>query len=377
MSGRVKAAVNQGVPEPGISVEQERALSDALFSSIGQGAIVTDSLGRVSHINQAALQILGFDQEDLLGKWYPDALVAEDESGQRLEYIDRPIAEVFITGQSVFRKLYYLRKDGSRVAVALTVSPVLLEGKPIGAIQVFRDITDEVRLNRAKDEFISLASHQLRTPATSVKQYLGMLLDGYTGELTKQQKKFLMVAYQNNERQLRIINDLLKVAAADAGIVALNKERTDLIPIINHIIEDQAAKFATKNQQIDFRHQQKRLYINVDKDTFRMALENLIDNAHKYTHPDKKIEISAAKTGQEVSIAVKDQGTGIPQGDFKKLFQKFSRLNNPLSITSGGTGLGLYWTRQIIELHGGKVSVKSKVGKGTTFTVTLKTKSKV
>lgn len=374
MSEHTKTPEKQGGAAASINVDQEKALSRALFSSIGQGAVVTDSLGRVSRVNQAALQILGFEQEDLMGKWYPDALVAEDETGKRLDYIERPIAEVFLTGKTVFRKLYYRRKDGSRVAVALTVSPVLLEGKPIGAIQIFRDISEEVRLNRAKDEFISLASHQLRTPATSVKQYLGMLMDGYTGELTKQQKQMLKIAYQNNERQLRIINDLLKVAAADAGIVALHKERTDLIQLIKQIIEDQTAKFAAKNQQVYFRHQQQHVFAHIDRDTFRMALENLIDNAHKYTLPDKKIEVSVARAGRHVHIAIKDEGMGIGQGDFKKLFQKFSRLNNPLSISSGGTGLGLYWTRQIIELHGGEITVKSQIGKGSTFTIIMGSK---
>lgn len=353
------------------TIEHATAIADALFLSIGEGAIVIDSAGKVNRINQAALNILGYARDDLLGRWYPGAVVAEDEAGRRLSYMERPIAEVFFTGRSVFRKMQFRRKDRSRVSVALTVSPVLQEGRPIGAIEIFRDITEEVRLNRAKDEFISLASHQLRTPATSVKQYLGMLLEGYAGKLTEAQRHFLITANQSNERQLRIIDDLLKVAVADAGTIVLKKTRVNLIPLIKAVIADQTSKFQAKNLNVLLRHDQPQVYAHVDKDAFRMVLENLIDNAQKYTYAGKRIEIAVTKNGQQVDISIKDQGTGIDRSDFEKLFQKFSRLSNPLSIASGGTGLGLYWVRQIVDLHGGSISVESEVGKGTTFILSV------
>jgi PAS domain S-box-containing protein len=353
------------------AIEQEKAIADALFLSIGEGAIVIDAEGRVNRVNQAALTILGFEREELLGKWYPAAVVAEDEAGRRLPYIERPIAEVFFTGKSVFRKMQFKRKDRTRVTVALTVSPVLLDGKPIGAIEIFRDITEEVRLNRAKDEFISLASHQLRTPATSVKQYLGMLLEGYAGKLSEAQRHFITTANHSNERQLRIIDDLLKVAVADAGTMVLKKGRVNLVPLIKTVIADQGSKFTAKNLRVSFIHQEPQVYAYVDKNAFRMVLENLIDNAQKYTYAGKSIEIAVTKNGQQVDISIKDQGTGIDRNDFEKLFQKFSRLNNPLSIASGGTGLGLYWVRQIVDLHGGNISVESEVGKGTTFILSV------
>lgn len=353
------------------AIEHEKAIADALFLSIGEGAIVTNSEGKVSRVNQAALNILGFEAEDLLGKWYPDTVIAEDENGKQLAYIERPIAEVFFRGRSVFRKLQYRRKDDTRVSVALTVSPVFLDGKPIGAIEIFRDITEEVRLTKAKDEFISLASHQLRTPATSVKQYIGMLLEGFAGRLTQGQKQLLHTAYQSNERQIRIIDDLLKVAIADAGNITLKKEKVDLVPLVQAVIDEQAAKFATKNQRVSFAYRQPEVHAVVDRNAFRMVLENLIDNAHKYTYPDKKIKVSVSKNGSRVDVKVKDEGTGIHADDFERLFQKFSRLNNPLSIASGGTGLGLYWVRHIIDLHGGAIKVESELEKGTTFTLTI------
>lgn len=354
-------------------IAHEKAIADALFLSIGEGAIVIDEEGKVSRVNQAALSILGFERDELVGKWYPAAVVAEDEAGRRLPYIERPIAEVFFTGRSVFRKMQLRRKDKTKISVALTVSPVLLDGRPIGAIEVFRDITEEVRLARAKDEFISLASHQLRTPATSVKQYLGMLLEGYAGRLTEAQKQFILTANHSNERQLRIIDDLLKVAVADAGSMVLHKARVNLVPLIKTVIADQAAKFDAKKLRVLFAPQKPEVYAYVDRDAFRMVLENLIDNAQKYTYPGKCIYIGVTKNGQQADISIKDEGTGIDRNDFEKLFQKFSRLSNPLSIASGGTGLGLYWVRQIVDLHGGNISVESEVGKGTTFILSVGT----
>lgn len=351
--------------------ERKKAEAEALLFSIGEGAIVTDANGRVSHINQAALKILRIKERDIIGKWYPGEVIAEDEKGHQIVNIERPIVEVFMTGATVFRKLYYRRKDGTRVAVALTVSPVLLNGKPIGAIEVFRDITDEVNLDRAKDEFISLASHQLRTPATGVKQYIGMLLEGYAGELTSEQKRFAQIAYESNDRQLKIIDDILKIATADSGKLALEKKRTNLVPLIESVIRDHASKLSERDQTVTFDPSVPSLHAMIDKDSMRMVLDNLLDNAHKYTHPGKNITISLKKNTRTIQIAIKDEGIGISEEDFDKLFKKFSRLSNSLSISAGGTGVGLYWVKKVVELHNGIITVSSKPDIGTTFSVKL------
>src|SRR5690348_11803757 len=135
-----KAKSPMPVPKEG------QAEADALFLSIGEGAIVTDAQGRISRVNQAALRILGFKEEELLGKWYPEAVIAEDSAGNVLANYDRPIAQVFLTGESVTARIYYRRQDGSSVPVSLNVAPVLMDKKPIGAIEVFRDITQELAL---------------------------------------------------------------------------------------------------------------------------------------------------------------------------------------------------------------------------------------
>ncbi|MGI9027808.1 MAG: ATP-binding protein [Candidatus Saccharimonadales bacterium] len=228
-----------------------------------------------------------------------------------------------------------------------------------------------LEINQSKDEFISLASHQLRTPATGVKQYIGMLLEGYCGDLTDTQRRLLETAHESNERQLNIVNDLLNVAQVDAGKITLRKKVIDLTAMIRDIITEQAATFKNRRQQAVFKSQAKQVTIGADADRLRMVIENIIDNASKYSPLGSAVTITLKAIKTSVVIQIADTGVGIDPGDQSKLFKKFSRIDNPLSASVGGTGLGLYWAQQIIDLHGGKISVKSKSTQGSTFTITL------
>lgn len=358
-------------PKTNAQYDYRRAESDALFLSIGEGAILTNEAGNISRINDEALRILGYKAEEVIGKWYPDVVIVEDEQENIIPNIDRPITQVFMTGKAIFRKGFFYKKDGTKVAVALTVSPVLVNKKPIGAIEVFRDITEELRLDRARDEFIALASHQLRTPATSVKQYAGMLLQGYGGELSEQQIAMVKTIYDSNERQITIINELLRIAQVDAGQVRLDRQNTDIVQLILDIADGHHSVFSSRSQILEVHCPETPLCVDIDTAHMRMALENIVDNASKYTPPNKKIFISASKVAGGVKVEVKDQGVGMDERDVEQIFDKFVRLDNPLSTQVGGTGLGLYWVRKILDLHGAKLVVKSTRGKGSTFTITI------
>ncbi len=228
-----------------------------------------------------------------------------------------------------------------------------------------------IEINNTKDEFISLASHQLRTPATSVKQYVGMLLQGYAGTLTALQRDFLQRAYNSNERQINIVNDLLKTALIDAGKVKPQIDLVSLETLITETIEGQTAKFAEKNQTVSFHGLANKCIVLADRDLLRMALENIIDNASKYTYEGKSITVRLQESQGKANVIIQDEGVGIPADKLNKLFNKFSRLDNPLSVSVGGTGLGLYWAKKVIELHHGTIKVASKEDKGTTFTIKL------
>lgn len=228
-----------------------------------------------------------------------------------------------------------------------------------------------IELNQAKDEFISVASHQLRTPATSVKQYVGMLLDGMFGELTPTQEEILLRAYDSNERQLKIVSDLLKVARVDAGKVILRQSEVDINELMSDILKEAARVAAERHQQVRFKAATEPAIAWVDKDTIRMVLENIVDNASKYSGEETTIQATVLASGKTVKVKIADQGVGIDEKDRSKLFEKFSRIHNPLSMQAGGSGLGLYWAKKIVDLHGGSIEVKSETGKGTTFIVSL------
>lgn len=230
-----------------------------------------------------------------------------------------------------------------------------------------------VAINKTKDEFIMLVSHQLRTPATIVKQYVGMVLEGLAGKVPKNQLGLLSTAYDGNERQLKIVDDLLRVALVDSGKIALSKSAIDIVAMITRIVSEQQHTFHDKQQVIAFTHIPKKLNTSVDILLMCTVIENLLDNASKYSQDGKTVAINLKQNGDQLLIEIIDHGVGISKQDQGKLFQKFSRIDNPLSVGAGGTGLGLYWAKGIVELHGGTISVISKIHRGSTFTITLPT----
>lgn len=226
-------------------------------------------------------------------------------------------------------------------------------------------------LNRTKDEFIALTSHQLRTPATGTKQYLGMLLDGYAEPLGPRQRSYLQSAYDCNERQLRVVDDILRVAQVDLDKVILRKQATNLGQFLRQLLDEQSNKFERRDHVVNFQQAATTITADIDRDRLRMALDNIVDNADKYTEPGKRIELRLKDEGSVAVIEIEDEGVGIARRDFSKLFQKFSRIDNPLSIEVGGSGLGLYWAKRIIDMHGGSIEVRSRLDKGTVFVVRL------
>jgi PAS domain S-box-containing protein len=233
-----------------------------------------------------------------------------------------------------------------------------------------------IDLNKTKDEFISLASHQLRTPATGVKQYLGMVLEGMAGELDEMQRTFLQKAYESNERQLTIVSDLLKVAQVDAGKVRLRPQTVNITDLLIDVIKEQQDTYAMRKQHMHFEVPSFEATAYVDPDKMRMVLENMIDNASKYSDPGKKIRVSVRDKNDMIIVDIQDNGVGVAPEDTERLFEKFNRIHNHLSTHVGGSGLGLYWAKKVVDLHGGTIEVVSVLGQGSTFSVCLPKNSK-
>lgn len=229
----------------------------------------------------------------------------------------------------------------------------------------------EHEVNRAKDSLLSIASHQLRTPATGVKQYLGIVLQGFTGDISPAQADMLEKAYSSNERQLRVINEVLHLAKLDAGRIVLAKSQLDVSRLVRDIVHEVSNEVAEHGHKLKVAGLTKPVMIVADEHMLRMAVENLITNAIKYTPDNGVISVKLTTRRGFVDIAVKDNGVGIAADDRDKLYKQFARIPNSLSRKVSGTGVGLYLAKQLIELHGGDISLESTLNKGSTFTITI------
>lgn len=225
-------------------------------------------------------------------------------------------------------------------------------------------------LNNAKDEFIALASHQLRTPATAVKQYISLLINEVAGPISSEQLQYLQIAFNSNERQLRIINDLLKTAQIDSSLYTLDKRSHSIIDVIQFAVDELESTLDLKKQKVVVKGL-KTKKVEIDVTEMKLVMINLLENASKYSYPGTDITVSIKKSGKYLEIAVHDSGVGINKQDRTRIFDKFTRVDNDLSDTVTGTGLGLYWAKRIVDLHGGSIAVESQHGKGSTFTVRL------
>ncbi len=232
----------------------------------------------------------------------------------------------------------------------------------------------------AKNEFLSLASHQLRTPATSVKQYLGMVNAGYFGELTNEQKEALDIAYQSNESEIVIINNLLNIAKLNLEKIQITKKPVVVSKLVQSVADEYMPQVALAKQTLVFRNKLGKQKAALDGTYFKTVVENLVDNAIKYSPEGAKITLNlrpappqkfTKKVWAGFELSVSDNGVGIKKHDQSKLFKKFSRVPSPATESVDGSGLGLYWVKQIVERHDGHISVSSRENKGTKFTILM------
>ena len=222
-------------------------------------------------------------------------------------------------------------------------------------------------LDKAKDEFISMASHQLRTPLTTIKGYLSMMLEGDAGRMTKTQAEFAGYAFGSSERMVNLISDLLNVSRLSAGRFIIQTKPTDMVDMIRDEVRQLETHASAKNLKLIFEAPDKPLPLaEIDDNKTRQVVMNFIDNAIYYT-PSGSVTVTLDQTGQYVRLRVTDTGIGVPEEAKKKLFSKFFRADNAQSVRPDGTGLGLYLARRVVEDQGGTILFSSTLGKGSTF----------
>jgi PAS domain S-box-containing protein len=354
-------------------IDHEHQVSnEALFASIGDGAISTDEFGRITRVNPAAQQLLGYSERELLGSWFPKKIKAVNLDGVPINLIDRPITRAFLTGKPVSDKMYYINKGGEYVPVAITVSPILLDGRPLGAIEVMRDIALEQEVDRMKSEFISLASHQLRTPLSAIKTYTHMLSDGYMGELNNAQKKSLGTIINASNRMNELISTLLNITRIESGTIAISPKLQKIDKTIEEILPELALMAASKS--IDLSLKRRGSYtttLKTDTLILKEIVTNLASNAIKYTPDGGGVTITVHARRADVLIEVADSGWGIPKYSQDQVFSKFFRAQNIVKRETTGTGLGLYMVKGLVDVLGGQIWFTSEEDIGTTFNFTL------
>ena len=344
-----------------------------------------DADGYIQTWNKGAEKNKGYTRSEIVGQHFSIFYMPEDIAEKKPE---RELTIAKKLGR-VEDEDWRVRKDGTMFWANVVITALYDESGTLqGFAKVTRNLTERKehednlraanallreqqkelqRLNDSKDEFISLASHQLRTPATAVKQLLGLLLEGFEGELPDNIQRIIEKSYESNERQIAIVNSLLRVAQVDAGKVVLHKTVHDINSVINGLLLQHSGVIAERDQIVTWDLPKKPLPGYIDEQYFRMALENILDNASKYTDQGGTIHVRTESRDDLVHVEISDTGVGIPEANMGRLFEKFHRIPNDLSHKISGSGLGLYWVEKIIDLHNGTIGVDSKLGEGTTF----------
>jgi len=336
----------------------------AILNNIGDGVLVADEKFNVIVFNPAAEKITGFRAEEALGKNISEVLVFKDKG--HLRTISNTLQRQGVCKPEDYCEI--VQKSGRDIFVKGAATLFDLEENVKGAVFVLRDSTKEKEVNEMKSEFVSITSHQLNTPLTSVGWALETIISNKFGDLNSKQANLAKTAYKSNQQMRELVNDLLDVSRIETGKLKLKPEPIELNNYMSYIIETMKPIAKKKKQELVFEGQVNNLVL-ADTTYLRQAINNLISNASKYSPEEKQIEIKMYEKDGDIIISVKDEGIGIPHDEQKNLFQKFYRATN--SSIAEGNGLGLYIIEEIMQHFRGKVWFESVEGAGSTFYLSL------
>ena len=355
------------------SLVESQAQGDAILHSIGDGLIATDKNGFITLVNPAFEKMTGWQVDEVKGQELISFMPLYTETGGIYETSQTIITDALNGRKSTEtdpqEAVYLKRKDGGLFPVAFSVSPIMREKRPLGVVEVFRDITHEKQIDKAKSEFVSLASHQLRTPLTAINWYADMLQAGDAGKLNPEQEKYIGEIRGGNKRMVELVNALLNVSRIDLGTFMIEPEPTDLIQLCKKIVQDSEPRIFERKQKFVENYPKTSKELNIDPQLTRVIVENLVSNAIKYTPVGGSIVLSLEWHKNKLLLTVKDSGYGIPKAQQDKIFGKLFRADNVMTHDTEGTGLGLYIAKSVVQAAGGKIWFESVENKGTTFFV--------
>ncbi|MEE6662689.1 cell wall metabolism sensor histidine kinase WalK [Limosilactobacillus fermentum] len=367
--GQLAGAVNNlsvRVEESQESSDAERRRLDSVLSHMSDGVLATDRRGNLTIVNNTALQFLNIaDDEQVLGKSILDVLKIRRQFSIR-HLVDEDQDQVILDN---------LNED---LILSAYFSPIKREsGFVSGLVCVLHDVTSQQKEERERKEFVSNVSHELRTPLTSVKSYVEALSDGAIND-PELAPRFLGVVSDETERMIRMINDLLSLSRMDSGTAKLNLEYVNINELFNYIlnrfdmiIKNEAADPSQKKYTIVRYFTKKDLWVEIDTDKFTQVVDNIMNNAVKYSPDGGVITARLLETHNHVILSISDQGLGIPRKDLGHIFDRFFRVDKARSRKQGGTGLGLAISKEVVNLLGGQIWVDSVEGKGSTFYISL------
>lgn len=350
------------------------AKNEAILVSIGEGLVATDQMGRIILINGAFERMLGWSESEVKGRELTEVLRVFDDSGKELPLSERPITKI-LTGKTIaintITSSRYRRKDGSLIPMALTAAPILTGPlrNLIGAVEVFRDITIEKELDRVKSEFISITSHQLRTPLTAIQ----WVVERFTKKekLTPKGMEYLDDIHMSAKRLTTMVDLMLNLSRIEAGKIGMATELVDVIVLLKNFIVEITPLRDKKELKLVFNDYPTDLVVKTDKDSLRNIVQSLVSNAIEYTPAGGSIDVSIQKKEETFVMTVKDTGIGIPAAEQSQIFQKFVRATNAKLYKTDGTGIGLYVAERLVSRLGGKIWFASEEGKGSIFYVEL------
>ena len=370
--GQLAEAVNNlsvRVEESQEQSESERRRLDSVLTHMSDGVIATNRRGKVNIINQAACDYLDVNEEDTLGKSILDVLdIREDYTlHDLLENQEEITLDMSADDHDQILHAYFslIQRESGFIS---------------GIVCVLRDVTEQEKIDRELRQFVSNVSHELRTPLTSMRSYIEALNDGAWKD-PEVAPSFLKVTQEETDRMIRMINDLLKLSRMDSGRVKLDLELVNLNELFNYVLDrfemmlekDNNDTHSTKSKNYTIKRDftKKDLWVEIDTDKFIQVIDNIMNNAIKYSPNGGVITCRLLETQNHVILSISDQGLGIPKKDLNRVFDRFFRVDKARSRAQGGTGLGLAISKEVIEMHHGKIWADSVEGQGTTFYISL------
>lgn len=366
-------------------IEVAKIKDDAILANIGDGLIVTDQMGKITLVNKSAASMLGWEINELEGQEFSKVISVESDDGKIISGkdlpIDRAIRECKAASCVLIEDYFYIRKDKTKLSAALTVSPLMINHKIIGAVQIFRDVSKEKEIDRMKTEFLSIAAHQLRTPLGSMRWSFEMLLGGDLGEIPTKIREMITKIYESNQSMISLVNDLLDVSRIEQGKVPNNPKLTDVVSAIKTIIEQLQMEAKMRGITLNFDPGKDKIpEIMIDPVHLCEIIENLVVNGIRYNVAQGRVDITLEKLDSSIKLTVINTGRSIPKNEQIRLFTKFFRGSEAIKSEARGTGLGLFVVKSYVEAWGGKVWVKSPVledNQGTAFYVEIPLKPKI